>query len=362
MKLGAYLSGDPRTAKAEADVLAAAGASAWMGEVTGTGWADPFACLTLAAAAGVPLGTALNPMGLRHPAMLAQQAGTLDLLAPGKVTIGFGGGGLTRRILGLSPVRVAALREEVSTLAALLGGEQEGEEPYAVLPLAGAPGRQSIDLLVAAGGERTAAVGGELADGILLAGEFDPDRVASLVDAAAEARRVAGRSGTGRVVLECGPVCLLEPGEALGSERVVAMVQPVITGYFLYFAAHGLGPDDVDPGIRDSYTRFFDEARRKHGDDPGAQRMGLVRDGFGARRADHDRLITEELVDAMTFTGTPEDIEKRLGELAQAGVSEIAVLRSVDRPWHDQQAFQELMTLAGLVRGVPSPPTLKELP
>lgn len=350
MKFGAYLSGDPRLARDEARTLAAVGATAWMGEVPGVGWADPFTCLALAAQEGVAIGTALNPLGLRHPATLAQQAGTLDLLAPGRVTLGVGAGGLSRLLLGLEPLRVNALRDEVARLAALLRGEAvDGEQPYAALPLLGSEAPPDIQLLVAAGGERTAAVGGELADGVLLAGEFDPERVRAI----AAAGRKAGREAAPRVVLECGPLCVLEPGESLASERVVALVQPVITGYFLYFAAHGIGPDDVDPAIRPGYTRFFDDARRRHGSDPAAQRLGLARDRFGMRRPEHDALITPELVEAMTLTGSPEELERRLAALADAGVTEIVVLRSVGRSWHAGPAARELGRLAELVRDLP---------
>lgn len=123
----------------EVRCLEAAGiGTVWLGD----GYADPphpvvlEAWTALAALATqttrVRLGTMVSDLALRHPAMLAKQAATVDCLCAGRLDLGVGSGGYQQQSeadwLGLPMLtpggRVDRLREAVEVIDELLRGRQ----------------------------------------------------------------------------------------------------------------------------------------------------------------------------------------------------------------------------------------------
>src|SRR5579883_3135777 len=110
----------------------------WLGD----GYADPphpvvlEAWSALAALATqttrVRLGTMVSDLALRHPAMLAKQAATVDCLCGGRLDLGIGSGGYQHEQevawLGLPALtpsgRIDRLREAVEVIDRLLRGQQ----------------------------------------------------------------------------------------------------------------------------------------------------------------------------------------------------------------------------------------------
>ena len=111
---------------------------------------DPWICMAAMAAATerVVLGAMVTPLPRRRPAVLARQAVTLDLLAQGRLVLGFGIGddGSAREMSGFgeepdSKVRAAMLDEGLDLLGELLAGgmvDHHGEHytagPVRMLP------------------------------------------------------------------------------------------------------------------------------------------------------------------------------------------------------------------------------------
>jgi probable F420-dependent oxidoreductase len=150
--------------------------------------ASPF--VTLQAIAGatshIRLGTLVVNNDLRHPAVLAQDAATVDRLSGGRLELGVGAGWALAeyRRAGIAydapAVRVARLRETVMALRGLFAGEPVTTRgphirlrDHVVMPAA-AQGA-ALPLLVGGNGDQVLALAAEHADIVSFTG-FSPDR------------------------------------------------------------------------------------------------------------------------------------------------------------------------------------------
>jgi len=150
--------------------------------------ASPFVTLQAIASATrrIRLGTLVVNNDLRHPAVLAQDAATLDRLSGGRLELGVGAGWALAeyRRAGISydapAIRVERLRETVLALRALFSGAPVTTDgPHVCLrdhmvtpvPVQGA----ALPLLVGGNGDRVLALAAEHADIVSFTG-FSPDR------------------------------------------------------------------------------------------------------------------------------------------------------------------------------------------
>jgi len=161
-------------------------------------WEDCFlegglttAAVALTASRSVRVGLGLMPAPFRNPALAAMEVATLARLFPGRFAPAAGHGVLPW--MDQTDASVASpmtlLREWVTAVRSLLHGDTVSVQgqyvrlsevaldwPPAVVP----------PLLVGARGPRTVALGGEIADGLVLdAGGISPDRVRGAVTTAA---------------------------------------------------------------------------------------------------------------------------------------------------------------------------------
>lgn len=190
--------------------------SAWMSNIFGL---DALTALAVAGSQvpGIELGTGVVPTYPRHPAVLAQQALTVNAALDGRLALGIG---LSHQIViegvyGYSFDRPARhMREYLSVLVPLVRGEQvafEGETLKAQLGLT-TPGAGDMPVLIAALAPRMLKLAGELADGTVL-WMTGPKTVAEhVVPAVTEAARAAGRPAP-RIVCTL-PICVTGDVEA----------------------------------------------------------------------------------------------------------------------------------------------------
>lgn len=173
-------------------------------------WEDCFleGGLTSAAAAlawtsRLRVGIGLLPVPLRNPAITAMEIATLARMFPGRLTVALGHG--VQPWMAQVGARVESpmtlLREQVTAVRALLAGETvDVSGRYVRLEdvTLDWPPPTPPRLLVGARGPRTVALGGEIADGVLLDSVAGPDDVR-------HARELAGASAHICVYAEVDP-------------------------------------------------------------------------------------------------------------------------------------------------------------
>lgn len=138
--------------------------------------------VTLAAVAAVTQRIELQPLVLandfRHPALLAKETATLDLLSGGRCAIGLGAGwlGPDFQLPGIPfdtpTVRIARLRESVQVVRGLHGGDAftfDGDH-YQIAGMTGSPlpVRNPMPLMIGGAGRYMLSVAARLADTVSL--------------------------------------------------------------------------------------------------------------------------------------------------------------------------------------------------
>ncbi len=294
---------------------------------------DVYACLTLAAhhTRRIQLATGITVAGTRIAPVIAHAIATVNQLAPGRTILGLGAGHTAWRSMGMPPVPIKAFRETVEVCQGLLRGQTV---PFSLRGHAAdihfmdtTNGYINIDdpipVVVAASHPRAQALAGELGDGVLSLSLLDPDLLAADLSGVARgwALREGGRPADYRVAT-IGISCVLHPGEATNSPRVLSRVGPRIAVSLHYAYEQARAGREVPPFVArfltPEYVSYLDarwaemhatHSRRLH---PG-----------------EDRFITPEAIRALSLTGSRDEILERLHALEAAGLTEIVV----SPPW-----------------------------
>src|SRR3984885_14814306 len=197
--------------------------------------ADPFVAMAAAAlkTTRIRLATGVLIPSNRIAAVAANAFASLNKLAPGRIDFGVGTGFTGRRAMGLGAVRLSDMAEYIRVVRALLRGETieaeiEGKKRLIRLlnPELGLINtRDPIGLYIAATGPRARTLTAKLGAGWINTG-------GDVASAAAGGREMEGlwrEAGHQREALAPGALtggAILEPGEALDSDRVVAQAGP----------------------------------------------------------------------------------------------------------------------------------------
>jgi 5,10-methylenetetrahydromethanopterin reductase len=124
----------------------------------------------------IGLGTGVAAVQLRHPALIASSAATIDELSGGRAVIGIGPGGFefASHFALRPPSPLALIRDAVAVIRGILAGgaDHEGAAFVARGARLGWPAR-SIPILTSGRGPRMIELAGELADGVIVHGLND---------------------------------------------------------------------------------------------------------------------------------------------------------------------------------------------
>jgi 5,10-methylenetetrahydromethanopterin reductase len=269
----------------------------------------PDAWMTLAIAAGrtstIGLGPAVLIPSLRHPMVNASAVATLAALAPGRVSVAVGAGFTGRYTMGQKPLRWSNVEAYVAAVRALLRGEAVEWEgaPIRMLHTAGFGAERPIEVpfLIGADGPKGSAVAERVGDGIFAAGFPNP--------------RAAGRPN---VLLQFGTV--LDEEEDVRSRRVLDAAGHAVA--VLFHATYERGGADAVRGLPggDDWVTAIEAI-------PARERHLTTHEGHLVKVTHLDEAAVvqaADLIPAMSFSGTPEVMQKKVGELESIGVTEIA--------------------------------------
>ncbi len=247
----------------------------------------------------IGLGPAVLVPSFRHVLAQASAIATLEQLAPGRTTVAIGTGFTGRLALGQKPLSWSRVETYVRQLRALLRGEVveiDGKAVRMIHPPGFAPPRPvQVPLLLAANGPKGLAAARELADGVMCVGNAQPGFAWC-------------------ALLSLGTV--LDDGESVDAPRVVQAAGPGLT--VMYHGIYETGGTAVDgfPGGAEWRARLEEI--------PAAQRHLALHEEHLVSVSDRDRpLLDGDMLKAMTWTGTADEIRSRLAQAVAEGASEI---------------------------------------
>jgi coenzyme F420-dependent glucose-6-phosphate dehydrogenase len=175
----------------------------WVDDTSASGYAYSTIGAMAQATDGVAFATGVTtPLFRYHPAVVAQAAATLDRLSGGRFNLGVGTGeNLNEGPLGYPfpkyAERAARMKEALEIMRRLLDGEKldyAGEYYRTDRAKLYSPPLGKVPIWLAAGGPKSAALGGRLADGIITSVKDPAATIEKVIEPATAAAAAAGRS------------------------------------------------------------------------------------------------------------------------------------------------------------------------
>ena len=307
---------------------------------------NPWAVMALAAqqTQKIRLGTGLEIGALRLAPVTANGIATINRLAPGRTFLGVGTGNTAMRTLGQPPMRVAAFREHIRVVRALLNGEEAdftlngATHPirFQNLEYRYVDVEHYIPIHVGGFGPRAQALAGELGDGLITG----IPRGGTIGQARANAQRGADRAGRtleGFETTALVNLLMLAPGESLTDERVVAECGSSIM-VNVHFAVElvketGCEPPHYVQPIWDEYMAFHETraAETRH--------QALHASHYSYLDPDEARFVTPEMIRTFCIAGHPEEIVEQLRDLESEGLTGINFIPPQDMRYRVVEDF-----------------------
>jgi 5,10-methylenetetrahydromethanopterin reductase len=255
----------------------------------------------------IGLGPGVLVPSLRHPMVNAAAIAELVDQAPGRVAVAIGSGFTGRFALGKRPLPWRQVADYIRCLKTLLAGETTEWDGARIRmmhgPGFGAGRPVDVPILIGADGPKGLAVAAELGDGVFSAAVPQPDAV---------------NAAEWRALLSFGTV--LDDGDDLTSARVADAAGPsAVVMYHAMYERGGAAAVDALPGGRE-----WREAVEAH---PENERHLAIHEGHLVKANPRDEPHVADLIplaSAGALTGTAEQVAARVGDLAAAGVTEVA--------------------------------------
>ena len=292
----------------------------------------------------IRLGTGLAIPGLRLAPVAANGIATINRLAPGRTFLGVGTGNTAMRTMGQKPATIKAFAEYIRVVRALIRGEEADytldgiTHPIRMqnLELRYVDVEHDIPIHVGGFGPRAQALAGELGDGLI----SGIPRGGSIPQALANAKKGADKAGRTLDNFEMtvlANLVMLEPGETLDSQRVVAECGSSIMANVHYLVdwvkETGNAPPDYVMPIWDEYMAFHQsrDADRAH--------QQLHASHYSYLDPDEARFVTPEMIRTFCIAGQPDEIIERLHELEAEGLNAINFSFPLERQYRMIEDF-----------------------
>lgn len=290
--------------------------SLWIAEDYFFPSAFPVAAAAAAVTENLVIATGVvNPYS-RHPALLAMEAATVSVLAPGRFVLGLGSS--TRlwmqERMGIPFTKpLATLRESVEIIRQMLEGavcdHHSSQFRLSGVRLQVDAVDREIPVFLGVKGPKMLQLAGEIADGIILSILTSPGHVARAHKQAMATRMESGQTGRPLPIFAFILVSIGGHGRAARDA-----IKPTLARYL-----GSLHPQPFlrDAGVSENETEPFHRA--------------LV----GGREA--AELVTDRLIDEFSVSGTPDQCRAALARFANAGLNSPAFLIPATHDF-DQQA------------------------
>lgn len=269
---------------------------------------DPWIGLTIAAlhSQRLRLGTFIADPYTQHPALIAVAIASLAEVAPERVVLLMGASGAGARPLGYGRHKPAiAIREAVELIRRLLRGEYvhfEGE----VIHFDGArlsfETRSDIPIYVASRGDLTLKMGGEVADGVMIATYATPDGLQHGLNRVRAGAEKSGRNVKELEILTRVDVCI-HPDRRVALDAVRPMVARMMGSSY--------------PDKRFVHQMDLEIPRE-------LERVLAKKDHALTTQAAH--LVPDEIVEAYTWAGTASEVAARVASIVRIGINNITFL------------------------------------
>jgi len=260
----------------------------------------------------------VNPYS-RHPALIAMEFGALDELAQGRVRLGIGTGiAAAIQRMGFRNERpLSAVRDAIHIVRALLSGEEltYSGRVFSITGIKlGYPPRSDIPIYMAAMGEQSLGLCGQLADGLIVSNLCPP---AFTECAAAIVRTAAAAAGKPDPEIVQYVPCVPRPQRGEARRAVKLAIGEMLAAFW---PAHGAWP-----AAREAIVRHSGIPRAEF-----VAALARLRAGEAAPEALDDRFV-----DAFAIAGTAEDCLARAVDYRRAGASELALTFAGSQPETD---------------------------
>jgi 5,10-methylenetetrahydromethanopterin reductase len=270
---------------------------------------DVFVHMTAAAFATrrIGIGCLVTDPFVRHPALTAAAAATVDELSGGRVVLGLGAGMSGFREMGIARVRPArAIREAVELIHRLTAGERDvtlagGLVRFESGHLGFRPSRR-VPVWVAGRGPGVLEAAGAVADGVVV-GSFASERgIAWALEHVARGARKAGRR-LEDLVRGSWLYTAVSPDGRQARERVRTGVAVAMWGSREVLSAIGVRLPPAVLAFMDTHAYRYEPA--------------LL--------AELARLLPDELLEEFSVAGTAEEVAAKLTRLGRQGIDHAAL-------------------------------------
>ena len=311
-------------------------------------YSDVYATMALAAhhTKRIRLATGVAVPTTRMAPVIAHSIATINALAPGRVELGVGNGNTARLTMGLPPVSLARMGEELRVIRTLLDGgtatfRAEGlERQIRLLHPRTEQGfvqlEPRIPITLSALGPKTLAWCGAEMDGHLTWGT-SPEALREARGLLEQGARKAGRDGATIPSKGIFPTAVLRQGETSASPRILHSLGSFITNYLHVQIEWGEALLPPAPKLRNLIERYRAHVARYPHD---TRYLRLHEGHLVYAREDEREFLRPEIAEVVANVGEPDALIERIRALEAAGLSHYA-LQVTDDPIGQMNDFAE---------------------
>ncbi len=267
-------------------------------------WKEPYPLLTLMATntERMRLGTCVTNPATRDLTVTASLFATLNLISGGRMELGIGRGDSSRRVMGKKPVSWSQLEASVKEFRDLTSGKEVEHEGQ---PTRLSWAKDAPRVWIAGYGPKVLHMAGRVADGIIL--QFaDPALIEWCMSFVKEGARAAGRDPASIEVMAAAPVWV---SDDLNVARERVRWFPALVSNHVVDLIRQYRPEDLPPALT-SYVEDRGNYDYKH---------------HCEVESDNASFVSDEVVDRFCVLGPAEAHQKKLRDLADAGVTQFNI-------------------------------------